>query len=51
MGDERRPFVAGLQEQATNHRKRLYLRGMVVSVTEKALRKKASGVDQKDEQP
>jgi len=40
MEDGSRPFVAGLQEQATNHRKRHFLRGCVVSITEKALKKK-----------
>jgi hypothetical protein len=31
------PFEVGLQDQASNYRKRLRLRGVVVSVTEKAL--------------
>ena len=35
-GDEGRPLAAGLRRQAANHRKRLRLRAMVVSVTEKA---------------
>jgi hypothetical protein len=38
-----------LQEQVANRRKRLWLRAMVVSVTEKGAIKKASGVDQEDE--
>jgi hypothetical protein len=35
--DGSRPPVTGLQEQVTNHRKRLWLRALVVSVTEKVL--------------
>ena len=42
--DGSRPPATGLQEQVANHRKRLWLRALVVSVTEKVLLK-ASGVD------
>ena len=35
--DGSRPPATGLQEQVANHRKRLWLRVMVVSVTEKVL--------------
>lgn len=42
--DGSRPPATGLQEQVANRRKRLWLRAMVVSVTEKVLLK-ASGVD------
>jgi len=51
MEDGSRPSVAGLQEQATNHRKRHCLKDIVVSITEKAHNIKASDGDQKDEQP
>ena len=34
--DEGRSLAAGLRRQAANHRKRLWSRAMVVSVTEKA---------------
>jgi hypothetical protein len=34
--DEGRSLAAGLRRQAANHRKRLWSRVMVVSVTEKA---------------
>jgi len=37
--DGSRPPATGLQEQAANHRKRLWSRAMVVSVTEKVLEK------------
>ena len=40
MRDGSRPSVGGLQEQATNHRKRHCLKGVVWSITEKALKKK-----------
>lgn len=40
MRDGSRPSVAGLQEQATNYRKRHCLKGVVVSITEKALKKR-----------
>ncbi len=46
--DGSRPPATGLQEQVANHRKRLWLRVMVVSVTEKVLLE-VSGVDQEDE--
>ncbi|OHB60048.1 MAG: hypothetical protein A2168_03715 [Planctomycetes bacterium RBG_13_50_24] len=46
--DGSRPPATGLQEQVANHRKRLWLRVMVVRVTEKVLLE-ASGVDQEDE--
>ena len=42
--DGSRPPATGLQEQVANRRKRLWLRALVVSVTEKVLLK-ASGVD------
>ncbi|MFC1794690.1 hypothetical protein ACFL3Q_14005 [Planctomycetota bacterium] len=42
--DGSRPLATGLQEQVANRRKRLWLRALVVSVTEKVLLK-ASGVD------
>ncbi len=42
--DGSRPPATGLQEQVANCRKRLWLRALVVSVTEKVLLK-ASGVD------
>ncbi len=35
VGDEGRPLATGLQEQVANHRKRLGLKALVVSVTEK----------------
>ena len=38
VGDEGRPLEAGLQEQASNHLKLLWLRAMVVSVEEKSQR-------------
>jgi hypothetical protein len=47
--DEGRPLGAGLQEQAPNHLKLLWLRAMVVSVEEKARQKTMSGVDKRDE--
>ena len=37
--DGSRPPATGLQEQVANRRKRLWLRAMVVSVTEKVLEK------------
>jgi len=37
--DGSRPPAIGLQEQIANHRKRLWSRAMVVSVTEKVLQK------------
>jgi len=37
--DGSRPPATGLQEQVANHRKRLWSRAMVVSVTEKVLEK------------
>ena len=37
--DEGRPLAIGLQEQVANHRKRLWTKAMVVSVTEKASRR------------
>ena len=46
--DEGRPLVAGLRRQAANHRKRLWSKVTVVSVTEKA-GLNLSGVKRKDE--
>ncbi len=46
--DEGRPFGIALQEEIPNHRKRLWSKAMVVSVTEKVQRD-ASGENQEDE--
>ena len=48
--DEGSPLGAGLQEQASNHLKLLWLRARVVSVKEKSWLRIMAGEDQGDEQ-
>ncbi len=48
--DEGRPLGAGLQEQASNYLKLLWLRIRVVSVKEKSWLRIMAGMDQGDEQ-
>ena len=47
--NEGRSLGVGLQEQAPNHLKLLWLRAMVVSVKEKARHKTGSGMEHGDE--